>query len=282
MVVWAGNHWPLAVETHRANHPRTTHVCQDLQQANWHEVPAHDLLLASPACQGHTKARGKDRPHHDADRATAWAVVSCAEVHLPEVVVVENVTGFLKWVLYGVWVAAMEALGYTMSLHVVDASDFGVPQNRERLFLIFTRSKAPFLLKGMGGRVATVRPLIQWDAFTWSPIERPGRSKATLARAAAGRKAFGRRFVMPYYGRGSGDTGRSLDRPIGTITTRDRWAVVDGDRMRMLQVPEYRAAMGFPSDYKLPDNRAQAIHLLGNAVCPPVATEIVRQLKAAA
>jgi DNA (cytosine-5)-methyltransferase 1 len=44
-VVWAANHWPLAVKYHAANHPGTDHACQDLQQADWSQVPAHDLLL---------------------------------------------------------------------------------------------------------------------------------------------------------------------------------------------------------------------------------------------
>jgi len=57
-VVWAANHWPAAVQVHANNHPETEHVCQDLQQADWTQVPKHDLLLASPACQGHSRARG--------------------------------------------------------------------------------------------------------------------------------------------------------------------------------------------------------------------------------
>ncbi len=85
-VVWAANHWPAAVQAHANNHPNTVHVCQDLQQADWTRVPAHDLLLASPACQCHSRAPGKGRAHHDAQRATAWAVVSAAECHRPAVV----------------------------------------------------------------------------------------------------------------------------------------------------------------------------------------------------
>lgn len=38
-VVWAANHWGLAVRLHAANHPQTAHACQDLHQANWGEVP---------------------------------------------------------------------------------------------------------------------------------------------------------------------------------------------------------------------------------------------------
>ncbi len=76
---------------------------------------------------------------------------------------------------------------------------------------------------------------------------------------------------MPYYGSGSGLTGRSLGRPIGTITTKARWGIVDGDRMRMTSIPENRAFMGFPVGYQLPAGIAEANFMLGNAVAPPVA-----------
>lgn len=67
-------------------------------------MPHHELLLASPACQGHSLARGKGRPHHDAQGATAWAVVNCAEVHQPRVVLVENVPEFASlWRAYPAW-----------------------------------------------------------------------------------------------------------------------------------------------------------------------------------
>jgi len=99
---------------------------------------------------------------------------------------------------------------------------------------------------------------------------------------ANGRRQFGARFVMPYYGTGSGLTGRSLARPIGTITTRDRWALVDGDRMRMLNKGENRDAMGFRRSYILPDDHRLAVHVLGNAVAPKVACDVINALKEAA
>lgn len=48
-VAWAANHWQAAVDTHARNHLETAHSCQDLHQADWTRVPAHDVLLASPA-----------------------------------------------------------------------------------------------------------------------------------------------------------------------------------------------------------------------------------------
>lgn len=281
-VVWAANHWPLAVETHQRNHPTTAHLCQDLHQADWRQVPRHDLLLASPSCQGHSPARGKDQPRHDAARSTAWAVVSAAEAHRPPVVLVENVPEFRAWTLYPAWTQAMQALGYALAEHVIDASDLGVPQARVRLFIVATRTRAPIRLDLPRRLHAPVRDCIAWDRHRWSPIERPGRAPATLARIARGRAEHGDAFLVPFYGSGSGETGRSLDRPCGTVTTLDRWAVVRGKEMRMLQPDELRTVMGFPADYWLPPVRRSAIMLLGNAVCPPVAEALVSAIREAA
>lgn len=99
---------------------------------------------------------------------------------------------------------------------------------------------------------------------------------------AAGRRAFGTRFLAPFYGSGSGETGRTLQRPIGTLTTRARWAVIDGERMRMVSATEGRKLMGFPDDYRLPANEATAWHLLGNAVCPPQAADLIDAIRRAA
>ncbi|MFA7333625.1 MAG: DNA cytosine methyltransferase [Kiritimatiellia bacterium] len=280
-VVWAGNHWPLAVKYHAANHPAAIHACQDLHQANWSQVPGMDLLLASPACQGHSRARGRagrETPAQDESRSTAWAVVSCAEYHRPKTVIVENVAEFLTWALYPAWKTAMQALGYRLTENVLNAADFGVPQSRVRLFIVAR----------LGGELTIANPelehvaastIIDWNAGNWNAIARPGRSASTLAQVCEGRKRFGKRFLVAYYGREKG--GRDLAKPLGTVTTRERFALVDGKHMRMLGIEEIRQAMGFPAGYILPSSKKAAVHLLGNAVVPEVAKQIIQQVKAA-
>lgn len=282
-VVWAANHWRAAVDIHALNHPRAAHACQDLHQANWQDVPAHDLLLASPCCQGHSKARGKanGNPQHDASRSTAWAVVSSAEFHRPAAFVIENVPEFTRWALYPAWCAAMDALGYAMTPMIVDAADHGAPQHRERLFIVGVRAKHPLMLELPKRAHASAASFIDFDGGNWQPIHKPSRAAATLRRVAAGRSVHGERFVMPYYGGGSGLTGRCIKRPIGTITTKDRWGVVDGERTRMLTAQECRAAMGFPDSYILPAKHTDAVHMLGNAVCPPAARDVITALLSA-
>ncbi len=276
--VWAGNHWPMACYYHGVNQGLVP-ACQDVQQQDWRDVPAHDGLLASPACQGHSPARGKEKAHHDALRSTAWAVVACMEYHREAFAVVENVPEFLKWNLYPSWCDALQRLGYTVSPHIVDAADHGVPQNRERVFIVITRSAAPLVLDLPKVPHVAVDAFIEWDAHAWSPIDKPGRASATLARVAAGRARFGRRFVAPFYGSGSGATGRSVHRPIGTLTTIDRWAVVDGERMRVLQPSENLAIMTFRRDTILPPAKRDAMKLIGNAVAPIVARDILRAVQ---
>lgn len=276
--VWAGNHWGLACQYHKANHPDTQVVQQDLQQADWRQVPAHDIVLASPACQGHSKARGAEKPHHDALRSTAWAVVACTEYHQPKAVVVENVPEFMQWDLYPSWVDALNRLGYSVAPHLIDAADHGVPQHRERVFIVCTKSKAPLNLRLPKRDHVAVNSVIKWDAHKWNRIDKPGRAPATLARIASGRARFGDRFVAPFYGSGSGETGRSIHRPIGTLTTIDRWAIVDGENMRILQPDENLAIMSFPASTKLPKVKREAMHLIGNAVAPYVARDILSEL----
>jgi hypothetical protein len=68
----------------------------------------------------------------------------------------------------------------------------------------------------------------------------------------------------------------------GTVTTRNRHAIVGGDRMRMFSAQECRAAMGFPAYYELPAQHQLAVHMLRNAVCPPATRDITLALTEAA
>ena len=280
-VVWAANHWQLAVDTHQLNHPSTVHSCQDLNQANFYDLPDIDLLLASPACQGHSQAsQPKRRRFHDQLRSTAWAVVSCADAKEPEVIIVENVPDFLKWRMYPAWKFALEALGYTVHCNVLTASHFGVPQRRKRLFITVTKSAAPLILTQPDVPEMAFGPCIDWDEGPWYPVA--GKSIRVRERVANGRvRGLGDRFLTQHV---TNHPGVGLDEPIRTITTKDQWAVVDGDMMRQLTVRENIRAMGFPASYQFPEHatRTEIIKGLGNAVPPEQVRQILEQVRLAA
>ena len=123
---------------------------------------------------------------------------------------------------------------------------------------------------------------------TWktSPLFKPGRAQATLERAKAAIKALGKgiEFLIVYYGSDKGGGWQTLDRPLRTLTTLDRFGLVQWDAageptLRMLQVPELKAAMGLPADYQLNHgSRRDKVRLLGNGVTPPVMRCVVEAL----
>jgi DNA (cytosine-5)-methyltransferase 1 len=273
----AVNHWPRAVETHESNHPETQHVCQDLGLFDHSRLPDHDLLIASPSCVGHTRARGKERRHHDSTRATAWCVVDALEAKRPEQFVVENVPEMMRWELYPAWRMAIATLGYNVAEQVINAAEWGTPQERRRLVVTGRRGAPAVRLVTPNDVGSSARAIIQWGAGRWGSTKR--RARRTMEVIEHGRRVFGERFLVPYFG--NTHVARSVDRPIGTITTRDRYGVVDGDRYRMLNIGECHAAMGFPPEYVLTGTREEQLKQLGNAVPPPLARHVVSQLMAA-
>ena len=85
---------------------------------------------------------------------------------------------------------------------------------------------------------------------------------------------------MVYYGSDHAGGWQSLDAPLRTVTTLDRFALVkptdSGHVMRMLQPEELKIAMGWPRGFKIKHGtRRDKIKMIGNAVCPPVMREIV-------
>lgn len=277
-VLMAVNHWPRAIETHFINHPDTEHVCQDLALFDHSKLPDHDLLIASPSCVGHTRARGKEKAHHDATRATAWCVIDALEAKRPAQFVVENVPEFREWELFRVWLGALSVLGYSTEEHVLNAAEWGVPQERVRLVITGRFGREAAKLKTPNTPGLPARDIIDWKRGVWGSTE--GRAERTAGCIADGRARFGSRFLVPYFG--NTKTARSIDRPIGTITTKDRYAVVDGDRMRMVSIDEAKAAMSFPETYFLSGNRGEQMKQLGNAVPPVLARGVIEQLRGVA
>lgn len=86
-------------------------------------------------------------------------------------------------------------------------------------------------------------------------------------------------ILVPYYGTGR---ARPTNAPVGTLTTRDRYALVEGSRLdimlRMLQPHELSAAMSFPADYKFSGNKGDVVRQIGNAVPVGVASALARAI----
>lgn len=281
--------WPVAVATYRRNFP-DAHVVE--ARLNRHSSPTLlgpvgrvDLILASPECTNHTHARGA-RERDEASRATAFHVLRFIRELEPRWAVIENVQQMRKWGRYEHFLAALRRHMYVAE-HVLDAQHFGVPQMRRRLFLICSRdgqpcAPTPPILQRPVPAEAILAPR---GTYRTRPLFGSGLAAATLARADRAISALGRGvpFLIVYYSTDGSGGWQPLDRPIRTLTTLDRFALVEwfsGEpRIRMLQVDELQRAMGFDEDFILDQgSRRDRIKLLGNGVCPPVMRSIVEIL----
>jgi DNA (cytosine-5)-methyltransferase 1 len=282
--------WSVATETFRANFPSAHVVTSRLEDVTLstlkQRVGEIDLLLASPECTSHTCAKGS-APRSEASRATALQVVDYARFFKPRWLVLENVVHMRPWSRYGTLISRLKELGYQMDEQVLEASDFGVPQSRRRLFIVGDLTRRPRLVTSKrAGRKPTAKaildPIGDWK---WSPLFKPKRAVDTLKRAQRAFNVLGRNtdFLIVYYGTDGSGGWQPLDRPLRTITTVDRFALVEcsgnSPMMRMLQVPELKRGMGVDDQFELPcGTRRERIHLLGNGVCPPVMEQVVTAL----
>jgi DNA (cytosine-5)-methyltransferase 1 len=208
----------------------------------------------------------------------------------PRWIVVENVTSMRRWDAYPEWLARLRRVGYNLIEAVLDANDFGVAQKRRRLFIIGDREDEPRPPVGRRNANATARSILSstdlnGEPWRFSKFDLPGRAKATKQRARRAIKSLGEKspFLLVYYGSDAAGGWQDLDKPLRTITTLDRFSLVQrngiGRIMRILQPPELSAAMGFPSNYKWPEtSRRNRIKLIGNAVSPPVMQAILLSL----
>jgi DNA (cytosine-5)-methyltransferase 1 len=244
-----------------------------------------DLLLASPECTNHSLAKGAAR-RSEKSRETALQVLRFAQSLKPRWIVVENVRGMRGWTKYRSLLKKLQGLGYRVSEQVLNAADFGVPQRRRRLFLVCDRERTPPTLRPPRTKHIDISRVINMNGkYPLSPLRTKRRAKATLERAGRAITALGKRssFLLVYYGSDYAGGWQSLKTSLRTITTLDRFALVKprkhGHVMRMLQVPELKAAMGMPATFSLGrGTRREQIFRIGNAVCPPVMRAVVRAL----
>lgn len=257
---------------------------EDLRPASIkRQVGKIDLILASPECRSHSPARGSGKRCSRSKR-TAFEIVRFAGVLKPRWIIIENVVSMRNWNGYAMFKRALEDLGYNVAEQVLNAADFGVPQRRRRLFLLCdTHGKPRNVLPTNTADVPASKIIDKKGLHSVSLLRAKSRAPATLERAERAFAALGtrRNFLIVYYGSDGAGGWQSLAKPLRTITTLDRFALVrparTGHVMRMLQVKELKQAMGMPQIFNVGNGpRRERIHLIGNAVCPPVMRAVVR------
>lgn len=110
----------------------------DITQINEREIESHDIVLAGFPCQAFSIA-GLRKGFEDTRGTLFFDVARIAEHHKPKVIFLENVKGFVnhdKGNTFKVVKETLESMGYSIFSKVLNAKDFGVPQNRERIYIV--------------------------------------------------------------------------------------------------------------------------------------------------
>jgi DNA (cytosine-5)-methyltransferase 1 len=281
--------WDVATTTYKKNFPKAQVITAKVEEVNPASVKARvDLLLTSPECTNHTHARGA-RPKNEESRDTAMSSLDWIDALKPRWIVMENVPNMKAWPRYQELKGELRGLGYDAHETVLCASQFGVPQRRRRLFITAVRGgEAPKILVPNRKRLGASAILDPTGTWPESMLYTPNRADRTLRYAEAAMAELGQKesFLVVYYGSDKGGGWQSLDEPLRTVTTLDRFGLVrhtpKGWKIRMLQPPELAKAMGVPKKHVFPTGtRRDKVKLCGNGICSPVMNAILRQLTAA-
>ena len=285
-LVAAFDRWKLAGETHKANFPDTKFIQGRLENLDLKKLKKQlgrvDLILASPECTSHSPAKG-NKPRCERSKGTAFQVVRFVKAFKPRWIVVENVVSMKNWQRYPEFKSSLEELGYQIREQALNAMHFGAAQSRRRLFILCDRKAIPPNITGRKSTPGVVCDFVNLNGkYDYTPLRKKGRAKPTLQRAARAIRKLGNQkpFLLVYYGSDAAGGWQTLNRPLRTITTVDRFALVKPDLkhghvMRMLQVPELKAAMGMNGMKFDHGTRRDRIKMIGNAVCPPVMRRVV-------
>lgn len=255
--VVAVNHWDVAIETHRRNHPGSRAFCMSLEQLDplsvfdaWEKV---DLLWASPECTHHSCARG-GRPCSDQSRASAWLILKWLSELYVRRVILENVPEFVNWgplgangkplpsgrgAMFKAFIDALKALGYRVDWRLLCAADYGDPTTRTRFFLQAVRGHGSIAWPepthaespGLFDRKPWVaaRDIIDWSLQGTSIWNRKTPlAPATMRRIQAGIRRYWGDWAEPFLVRFNSGDGRvhSLNEPLPVQDCSNRYGLV--------------------------------------------------------
>lgn len=289
--LFAVDAWDIAAKTYKHNFPSAeviTGNVEDRAVRKRAEGLTVDVLLTSPECTSHSIARGAKKGC-EKSRETAINILPWVKTVSPRWIIVENVSRMKQWERHSELRAAIKGMGYAVSEMELNAADYGAPQARKRLFLICDRGGTTLLKDDFEeykvSKVRSAADVIEWDVdWPTTQLFKNNRAENTLARAkrAIDTLGVGKPFIIVYYGSDYAGGWQSLEVPLRTITTIDRFGLVtykDGEsRLRMLQPSELQKAMGAASHLLHYGNRREKVKLCGNGVCSTIMEVIFRKI----
>lgn len=286
-----------ATATHHHNLPGTKTLRTDVRDVDWSQFQGVGLVAGGPPCQPFSVS-GKQLGDQDL-RDMVPEFLRIVSIVQPRAFVMENVKGLASTKFSGYLKDAINRfrkLGYVVEHRVLNAADYGVPQFRQRLFIVGTLTgtfKFPEPTHGpsRGHAWVTVE-----EAIKDAPTDDPNRAKVAYCKNPILRKS-------PYAGMLLNGKGRPLDLGSPSLTipasaggnrthvidpgkelVRYHTELMNGGKARQGVVPgcrrltlrECARLQGFPDDFVFLGPKSKQFSQVGNAVPPLLAEAVTR------
>lgn len=284
-----------AVETYKANFDDKIDIAGDITEVNENDIPEHDILLAGFPCQAFSLA-GQKKGFEDARGTLFFDVARIIKRHNPKVVFCENVKNLVnhdRGRTFKVIKEILEDLGYVVFYKILNSKDFGVPQNRERIYIVaFRKDIAPktFEFPEKIDDTKVIKDIVE---------EHEVSPKYYLSTAyLESLKKHKERHASK--GNGFGYEIRNTDSVAGAIVCggmgRERNLIIDNrltnftpvthikgeinrEFVRKMTPREWARLQGFPNDFKFVVADTHLYKQFGNSVTVPVIRAIAEKIK---
>ena len=278
-VVFSDEFNSFSQKTYRANFGERPYG--DITKINENDIPDHDILVGGFPCQAFSKA-GLKRGFADTRGTLFFDIARIIKEKRPKACLMENVKDLLTHNLGKTFETIRQVLtsmDYAVYYKVLAAKDFGVPQLRERIYIVcFDKRQVPnwedFTFPAPTNTPTRVGDILEKDIdskYTLSDKMWEGHQRRQRNNAVAG-KGFGYGLFTP-------------DSPYtGTISARyykdGREILIEqqGRNPRKLTPREVARLQGFPDNFIIPVSDTQAYHQFGNSVAVPVIHAIAVQI----
>jgi len=286
---------PDCRETYRSNFG--DYPDGDITKVDEKQIPDHQLLAGGFPCQSFSIA-GRKKGFDDPRGTLFFDILRIAKSKRPQALLLENVKHLSKHDggrTLDTIRSLLEEEGYHFSWQVLNAKDFGVPQNRERTIMVASlREKFDFGLVDRCGPTPTIRPILsattaavlEPSEYTLLPRDKWRQQKSGLLfvgyRNKPARKK-GTREGTEHLSRFHKQPNRiyHADGTHPTIPSQEsagRFWVYDDNGVRRLAPAECLLVQGFPQSHKMPARDSTAIRQIGNSVPPPMVKAVAEAM----
>lgn len=284
-----------AVETYKENFGDGMDVAGDITKVDEKDIPDHDILLAGFPCQAFSLA-GHKRGFEDARGTLFFDVARIIKHHKPKVVFCENVKNLVnhdRGRTFNVIKGILGDLGYTVFYKVLNSKNFGVPQNRERIYIVgFRKDIAPqrFIFPEKTDDTKVIKDIVEEHEVSskyYLSTTYLTSLKRHKERHASKGNGFGyeiREFDSVAAAIVCGGMGRERnliidDRLTDFTPVTHIKGKVNTEYIRKMTPREWARLQGFPKDFKLVVSDTHLYKQFGNSVTVPVIRAIAEKIK---